>query len=306
MRVFVTGATGAIGSRALPLLIEAGHDVSAVTRSAPNRDLLRRLGATSVVADIFDVASLRPAMAGHDVVINLATHVPSSSKKMMLRWAWRTNDHIRRKASAAIATAARAEGLGRMIQESFAPIYPDHGDDWIDESMPVAPASYNRSALDAERSAHEFTRQGGAGVVLRFGALYGADSLFREMLDMLRKGWSPLVGDPRAYFSSLAQDDAALAVVAALDVPAGTYNIVEDEPMRRGEWAALLARAAGVPVPKQLPKWVVPLGGSVMRLLARSQRISNSRFRAVSDWRPRYRRAADAWEDILGSMYAAA
>ena len=137
MRVFITGATGVIGTRALPLLIKAGHQVTAASRSPHNRETLRLGGATPVEVDMFDVPSLRRAMAGHDVAINLATHVPSSATKMMLRWAWRENDRLRRYASAAIATAAHAEGLQRMIQESFAPMYPDHGDAWIDESMPA-------------------------------------------------------------------------------------------------------------------------------------------------------------------------
>ena len=302
MRIFMTGATGVIGSRALPLLMHGGHSVTAMTRSASNRETLARLGATPVEANVFDVASLRRAMAGHDTVINLATHVPSSARSMMMRRAWRMNDRIRRDGSAAIAAAAAAEGVGRVVQESFAPMYPDHGNDWIDESMPVAPASYNESAVDAERSAARFAAQGGVGVVLRFGAMYGPDSTTRDMLDMIRKGWSPLPGDPRAFFSSLSQDDAATAVVAALEVPSGIYNVVEDDPMRRGDWAASLARAAGARAPRQLPRWLVPLGGSVLRLLARSQRISNARFREASAWRPRYARASDAWDDVLEAM----
>ena len=299
MHVFVTGATGVIGTRALPLLIEAGHTVTAVTRSAANREALRRAGATPVEASLFDVASLRQAIEGHDAVINLATHIPSSTSKMMMRWAWRTNDRIRRNGSAALAAAAHSAGVRRFIQESFAPIYPDHGADWIDEQMTVAPVSYNKSVLDAERSAKWFTDRGGVGVALRFGALYGPDAILAEMLKLIEKGWSPLPGDPRAYISSLAQDDAASAVVAALNVPAGIYNVVEDEPMPRGEWAATLARAADLPAPKQLPRWVVPIGGSLMRLLARSQRISNAKFREAAKWTPAYPSARDAWPAIL-------
>jgi len=105
----------------------------------------------------------------------------------------------------------------------------------MDESMPVARTSYNKSVLDAERSAQRFTASGGTGVVLRFGGLYGPDALLVEMLNMMRKGMSPVPGDPGAFLSSLSQDDAAAAVVAALGVPARTYNIVEDDPMRRGD-----------------------------------------------------------------------
>jgi nucleoside-diphosphate-sugar epimerase len=304
MRLFMTGATGVIGRRIIPLAIDAGHQVTAISRSAQNREALRNAGATPVDADLFDVASLRRAMAGHDAVINLATHMPSSSTAMMFRWAWRTNDRIRRDGSAAIAAAARAENVGRMIQESFAPIYPDRGDDWIDETVPVAPVSYNRTILDAERSAHRFTEGGGTGVVLRFGAMYGPDALLLEMLGMIRRGWSPLPGDPDAYFSSLAQDDAATAVLAALGVPAGVYNVIEDAPMRRGDWARSLAAAAGLGAPKPLPSWMTALGGSLFRFLARSLRISNRTFREASGWAPRYPNASSAWPNVLAELHA--
>ena len=303
MRLFITGATGVIGRRVVPLARRAGHQVTAVSRSALNREALWNAGATPVDADIFDVASLRRAMAGHDAVINLATHMPSSTTKMMFRRAWRMNDRIRRHASAAIATAAREEGVQRMIQESFAPIYPDRGDSWIDETVPIAPAHYNRTVLDAERSAQRVSEGGGAGIVLRFGGLYGPDQLLVEMLRVMRTGWSPLPGEPNAYFTSLAQDDAATAVIAALGAPAGTYNVVEDEPMRRGEWARSLALAAGLRPPKSMPAWLTPIGGSVMRLMARSQRISNRRFREATGWAPRYRTASDAWPDVLRELH---
>ena len=301
MRVFITGATGVIGSRAVPLLLQAGHSITATSRSEHNREALRRAGAAPVDVDLFDVDSLRRAMAGHDAVINLATHIPSP-KKIMFRWAWRTNDRIRREASAAIVTAAIAEGVGRMIQESFALLYPDHGDAWIDESMPVAPVSYNKTVLDAEHSAQRLTESGGTGVALRFGGLYGPDAILAEMLSMMRKGISPLPGSPSAFLSSLAQDDAATAVVASLGVPAGTYNIVEDEPMRRGEWTRTLASAAGIPVPKPIPAWMTAIGGSMLRLMARSERVSNRKFRDASGWAPKYPKASDAWGDVLHAL----
>jgi len=305
MRIFITGATGVIGSRAVPLLLQAGHTLTAASRSERNREALRRAGAAPVNVDLFDVSSVRRVIAGHDAVINLATHIPSSAVKIMIRWAWRTNDRIRREASAAIATAAIAEGVGRMIQESFALIYPDCGDAWIDESMAVAPTSYNRSVLDAERSAQRLMESGGTGVVLRFGGLYGPDALLAEMLNMMRRGMSPVPGDPGAFLSSLSQDDAATAVVAALGVPAGTYNVVEDEPMRRGDWTRSLATAAGIPVPRPIPAWMTAIGGSMLRLMSRSERVSNRRFRDASGWAPKYPTASDAWGDVLRSLSVA-
>src|SRR5262249_51783339 len=122
----------------------------------------------------------------------------------------------------------------------------------------------------------------------------------------LRKGWSPLPGDPRAYFSSLAQDDAAAAVVAALGAPPGTYNISDDQPLRRAEWADSLATALGLPRPKPIPSWMVRLGGPTMRLLSRSERISNRRFPAAAWWAPKYPSVHDAWNTVVGSLHARA
>jgi nucleoside-diphosphate-sugar epimerase len=303
MRVFMTGATGEIGRRAVPLMVVAGHRVTAVSRSPQNRDILRRLGATPVETDLFDVASLRRAMAGHDAVVNLATHMPSSTTRMLMRWAWRENDRIRKEASRAIVTAARAEGLTRMVQESFGLIYPDHGDTWIDESRAVSPVGYTESVVDAERSANRFTEHGGTSVILRFTAMYGPDSTLVAMVRVLEKGWSPLPGDPRAYFSSLAQDDAAAAVVAALDAPPGTYNVGDDEPLRRAEWADSLAVALGLPRPKPIPSWMAKLGGPAMRFMSRSERISNRKFRDATGWRPIYASVRDAWSNVVETLH---
>ena len=302
MRIFLTGATGVIGARALPLLVGAGHSVTASGRTPEKRRALERAGVQSVEMDMFDHTSVRRAISGHDAVINLATHMPSSAKKMMLPWEWRENDRVRQLGSATIADAALVEKVPRLIQESFAPIYADHGDEWIDETWTVSPASYNRSTLDAERSATRFTVGGGAGVVLRFAALYGPDHMLREMLDVMRKGWSPIPGNASAWFTSVSQDDAASAVVAALDVPAGIYNVAESEPLRRGEWVGSLADAARLERPRFLPSWLTRFGGSAMRLLSRSQRISSQKLRSASKWTPRYRNAAEAWPDVLRAL----
>ena len=304
MRVFITGATGAIGIRAVPLLVRAGHTVTAAGRSPAKRRVLEEHGARVIALDLFDAVAVRNAVRGHDAIVNLATHMPSSAVAMMLPWSWRQNDRVRRIGSATIVDAALAEGVSRVVQESFAPIYVDSGEAWIDELTPVSPARYNRSILDAERSAVRFASAGGTGVVLRFAGLYGPDRMLQEMLDVIRKGWSPLPGEPSAYFTSVAQDDAATAVVAALTLPSGTYNVAEDQPLPRGEWVASLADAAGLARPRFLPRWLTMLGGSTMRLLARSQRISNRKLRGSSAWVPRYANSREAWGDVLGAFAA--
>jgi nucleoside-diphosphate-sugar epimerase len=194
--------------------------------------------------------------------------------------------------------AAIAVGVRRFIQESFAPIYADGGDAWLDESSPVRPARYSRTVLDAESAAARFTMAGRIGIVLRFGALYGSDAVLAEMIEMARKRWSPLPGSSNAYWSSLAQDDAAAAVVAAIKptVRAGTYNIADDTPLRRADWVAALARAVGVPMPKFMPTWTTNLAGSGVRLLSRSQRISNEKFRRAAGWSPMWSSALQGLE----------
>jgi nucleoside-diphosphate-sugar epimerase len=289
MRVFVAGATGVIGRRVVPALVAAGHRVTAVGRTQAKRDALARAGAEPIELDLFDADAARRAVAGHHAVINLATHIPSSMR-MLFPGAWRQNDRVRREVSSNLAEAAIAGGAKRFIQESFGLTYPESGDAWIDETTPIATAKYNRSILDAESAADRFTRRGGgAGVVLRFAGFYGPDSpLFLEMLKYVRKGFAALPGRAEAFASSVSHDDAASAVLAALGVPAGVYNVTDDEPLRRREYFDALAAAAGARPPKLMPRWMTRLFGSLGETLARSLRLSNRKLREASGWSPRY------------------
>src|SRR5579885_1562409 len=284
-RVFIAGGTGVIGRRVIPALVRAGYNVTATARSSASADRLRGMGAEPVLVSLFDATALRRAAGKPDIVINLATHMPSSTTQMMLPWSWRENDRVRREGSANLAAAARATGADCYIQESFAPIYADGGVQWIDETWPVAPVRYNRTILDAERAANTFTREGGRGIVLRFAFFYGPDAFtVRDMIAMARKGLAPMPGKPEAYISSVSHDDAASAVVAAITATSGTYNVVEDEPTTRAEWTAALARAVGVEQIKPIPKPLEVLGGPIVGLLGRSLRISNRKFRDVTGW----------------------
>jgi nucleoside-diphosphate-sugar epimerase len=302
MNVFVAGATGVIGRRVVPLLIGEGHRVTAVARTPRKAAPLARAGATLVEVDLFDAAAVHRAVAGHQAVVNLATHIPPSSRTFV-PGAWRENDRIRRFASANLAQAALAAGAERFVQESFAPIYPDCGDAWIDESTPARPTRYNRSTLDAERAAERFSRGGGAGVVLRFAFFYGPDSDFvLDMIRLVRKGWAPALGRPEGYLSSVAHDDAATAVAAALGVPAGIYNVVDDEPLPRRAAFDSLAESLGVPPPKFPPIWLRYLAGSLGETLARSQRISNRKLRGASGWAPRYPSLREGWPAVIAAL----
>lgn len=302
MRIFVTGATGVLGRRAVPLMLELGHEVTAVGRSPEKRAGLERLGVHAIGVDLFDPVAVRRAVRGAEAICNLATAVPATEVGTFLPWSWHEMDRIRRDVSANLVGAALADGgVQRVIQESFAPIYADGGDAWLDETAPARPARYNRTTLDAEASAERFTRAGGTGVALRFGLLYGAgDKMTATLIDGVRRGWFAMFGRPDGFASWSEHEDTAGAVVAALGVQAGIYNVVEDEPMRRRDLANGIAGALGVRPPRLLPRWATPLGGVVGETIARSLRVSNRKLKGVSGWAPRFRTALEGFEAVIG------
>jgi nucleoside-diphosphate-sugar epimerase len=286
--IVITGSTGVIGRRAVREVLAAGHRVTGVTRSARGRERLESLGARAVDADVFDEASLRRAFEGADAVVNLLTHVPSADR-MGDPSAWEENDRVRTEASAAIARAAQAAGVQRLVQESIAFVYADGGDAWLDEDAPVAGGGVATSALTAERNARELFD--GDTVVLRFGQFIGPDSGSAvATLEAARGGSSIAVGPPGAYRPTLWLDDAAAAIAAALRVPAGTYNVADADPPTNADIDAALAAAAGVEAlrlraPQDAPQ-------------ARSQRVSSRRLREASGWAPRVRAGTESWGRI--------
>jgi nucleoside-diphosphate-sugar epimerase len=292
-RIFVTGATGAVGIHVVPLLVAQGHVVTAVGRSAEKRARLESIGARGVAFDAFDAAAAQRGLEGQNAVINLATHMPDTTMQMLLPWKWRENDTVRREGSAALARAARDVGVSRFMQESFAPVYEDGGDRWIDELWPIRPAPYNRTVLDAERSAARFTEQGGVGVVLRFASFYGPDQFLRDAIGTVRKGWSPLPGAPTAYWSSIAHEDAATAIVALLTAPAGVYNVCDDTPVTRRDWVDALAASIGAKPPRSIPRLLSALGGKTTELLSRSQRMSNAKLKGATGWTAKWPTATE-------------
>ena len=303
MNVFLTGATGIVGRRAAPLLVAAGHRVTAVGRTPEKQDRLRRDGATPVATDLFDAAAAARAVAGHEAVVNLATRIPPTTLAMATPGAWRANDRLRRDASAILTRAAREAGATRFVQESFAPMLADGGDAWLDTASPVRPAATNETTLDAERNALAFTGDGRVGVVLRFGLFYGPDSLqTRDMIRLVRLGVSPLPGRAGAYVPALHVGDAASAVVAALAAPAGVFTVVDDEPLTRRAFADALAEAVGARPPRLLPTWLTRLAGSPGEALSRSVRASNQAFRTATGWSPRFPSARDGWKDVAASL----
>jgi nucleoside-diphosphate-sugar epimerase len=288
MRVFVTGGTGAIGGYAVPALIAAGHTVSALARSDLKAETLRGRGAHPVSASLFDRDALAAAFTNHDAVVNLASALPSTAS-FIRRSAWRSCERVRSEGSAAVVDAARDAGVPRLIQESVVMIYADGGNEWIDEEHPVDHYPIARGNHAAEANAHRFAEAGGCATVLRFGVFCGRGAAHSEqILDLARHhiGFAP--GRPDSYISSIHVADAADAVVAALTCPGGTYNVVDDRPLTKREYARACADAVGAKPWINVPGRTGLLLGDRLTSLTRSLRVRNTRFRDTADWRPKY------------------
>lgn len=295
MRVFLLGGTGAIGGHALPALVAADHEVSALVRSPEKAAAVRAHGACPVEVSMFDRQALEEAFHGHDAVVNLATAMPSTAT-FAFRRAWRPTERVRIEGSAAVVDAALATGVPRLVQESVTMIYPDWGDSWIDEDVPPDPYPSARGNVAAEASAARFSDAGGRGVVLRLGLFYGPGARHSEqLLALAHRHVVPLIGDRRSYLSSIHMEDAGTAVAAAVHVPAGTYNVVDDEPLTKHDYAQALTAAAGARPWVRGPGRLAYLLGDRMASLTRSMRVTNRRFREATGWQPCYPSAREGW-----------
>ncbi len=294
--VFVTGPTGVLGRATIPKLLASGYIVRALSRGEASDAAIRALGAEPVRGDLFDPDSLREAVAGADSVLHLATRIPPSSD-VRLRSAWVENDRIRAEGTKNLVDAALEADVRVFVYPSFAFVYPDSGDAWIDAvSTPVDLTDILHSTIAAEGEVARFAEGGRRGITLRLGGLYGTDvPSTREQLQLARRGFSMFGSVPEAFTATLWIGDAASALVAALDrAPSGIYDVVDDEPVRQRQLKTALAAAAGRRRVLSLPVWLMRMmAGPAAEMFGRSLRISNRRFREATGWAPEVRLAVD-------------
>jgi nucleoside-diphosphate-sugar epimerase len=303
VRVLLTGATGVVGRATARQLIAAGHSVSAFGAGEARAARLRTRSVTPLDVDLFDANKLPAIMRDVDAVLHLATRIPPFAK-MRSRRAWAENDRLRTIATGLLVDAALTAATKIFLVHGISFLYADQGASWIDERTPFAPSPGQMSMLDAEAHVQRFSAAGRTGIVLRNGLFYGPEcQSVADALELAKRRVAMAVGKKGAYFSSLHIDDAATATACALSAPAGVYNVCDDEPVPRGEYVECFARAFGLPRLRMLPSWLVSLGGgSDARLMMRSQRVSNRRFKDTTGWQPAFPSVRQGWPAIAAQI----
>lgn len=303
MRVFVAGATGAIGKALLPQLIAAGHQVTGLTRSEVKAPSIRATGAEAVVGDVFDAARMTELVgeARPDAVIHVLTALPQEFDLAQLRRAYPDNNLVRREGTKNLVAAARAAGVRRFLVESMASWYEPKGRGLKTETDPLY--TYADEPVGTAVRAVEFMEKavlesGMEGVVLRYGALYGPGTWFGRgggAWQQVRERRFPLVGDGAGVTSWIHVNDAALATRLALQsCQTGVYNVADDDPAPMRVWLPFLAEALGsAKPPRRVPAWVARFiaGRGMVQWMLTMPGVSNRKLRDELGWIPVY----DSW-----------
>jgi nucleoside-diphosphate-sugar epimerase len=298
MRVFLAGATGAMGKQLVPRLVAAGHEVTGMTRSESKRAALRELGATPVVADALNADQVVEAVAKAEpeAIIHQLTAISDPDLRHFDRSFAQTN-RLRTEGTDYLLAAGRAVGVERFIAQSFTSWpYARTGGPVKTEEDPLDPTAPNgmQESLDAIR--HLESSVIGAdwtvGIVLRYGGFYGPGTSLApggQQIEMVRKRRFPVVGDGGGVWSFVHIADAAEATVAALDRgERGFYNVVDDDPAPVAEWLPVLADKVGAPKPWRVPRWIGRLaaGESGVVMMTEIRGASNAKAKRELGWAP--------------------
>ncbi|TCO19621.1 nucleoside-diphosphate-sugar epimerase [Kribbella steppae] len=297
MRVFVAGATGVIGNRLVPLLLSTGHDVIGLARSQDAGAGLERLGADVVHADALDHAAMRRAVrvAAPDAVVHLLTAIPARINPKRLSRDLAQTNRLRTQGTINLVDAAAQAGAKRVITQGSAYVYEPNGPDPATEDVPFwhRPPTEFGPVLDALRELEALTAEAG-GLVLRIGHLYGPGTTYApggSFVQQVQNRNVPIVGQGTGTFSFTHIDDAASAIVAALEnTAAGALNVVDDEPAQVREWLPVLAHLLGAPPPTHIlpPMARLAFGSWGVAFLTELRGADNSNAKRVLGWSPKY------------------
>jgi nucleoside-diphosphate-sugar epimerase len=297
VRVFVAGASGAIGRPLVRRLVAAGHEVTGITRSEARAEEVRAAGARAAVVDVFDADALRAAVTGAraEVLVHQLTALPERMEFRKQDLYTATN-RLRTEGTRNLLEAARAAGARRFVSQSIAFAYRNDGppvkteDDPILEEASGPFASGVRALREMESAV--LGADGLDGLVLRYGFFYGPGTHYGSdgtLVADVRRRRMPIVGKGTGVFSFIHVDDAADATVAAIERGApGIYNVTDDEPAPMSEWVPVLAEAAGAKRPLRVPVWLAKLvaGKQVGDFALELRGASNEKAKRELGWQP--------------------
>ncbi len=308
MKIFIAGGSGAIGRSLVPMLVEAGHRVVAMTRSPDRAASLAASGAIPVIGDVYDVARLGElvASAEPEIVIHQLTAFGATDADPL-----QETLRVRTEGTRNLVAAARAAGVERMITQSISFICSPSDPGLTNEETPLYLEASDTIRPLAEAVA-ELERQtlhthGLSGVVLRYGWFYGPGTNYDPAGSIpraIRKGRSPIVGDGAGTYSFIHVDDAARATLKALTraTRPGIYNIVDDEPARLAEWLPFVAKLLGAPPPDRMDESAArrSLGDMLVYILNEQRGASNAKAKRELAWEPQPR----SWREGFRAIYA--
>src|SRR5262245_9556991 len=297
MKIFVAGATGNVGSRLIPLLVDRGHQVVGTTRTAAKADRLTGVGAEPMIVDGLDRDGLTAAIAKAEpeVVVHQMTALSVSFDIRRIDRFFAMTNRLRTEGTDILLAAARSAGVGKFVAQSFAGWpYARVGGPVKTEEDPLdpTPPPRLRGTLDAIRPV-ETAVLGAAdidGVVLRYGGFYGPRSSISpdgEIVEMVRKRRFPIVGDGGGVWSFVHLDDVATATAAAIEHgKPGIYNIVDDEPARVADWLPALAALVGAKPPRHVPVWLgrLAVGPQGVAMMTEIRGASNAKAKRELGW----------------------
>jgi nucleoside-diphosphate-sugar epimerase len=311
MRVFVAGATGAVGRRLVPMLVAAGYSVIGLTRAAAKADAIRAAGAEAAIADGLDGPAMRRIVsaARPDVVIHEMTALEGATDYRHFERSFAVTNRLRREGLDILLACAKAAGAQRFIAQSYCGWpYARTGDAVKDESAPLDPdpPAQFRSTLAAIRhlEAAVASAAGIDGLVLRYGAFYGPNTgmLHESALALLRRRSFPLIGDGGGWWSFLHIDDAAAATLCVAERGApGIYNIVDDEPAPARDWLPALAEMLGAEPPRHIPKWLgrIAAGPHIVVMMTETRAGSNAKAKRDLAWRATHPSWRSGFREVL-------
>jgi nucleoside-diphosphate-sugar epimerase len=302
MRILVAGASGVLGQPTVRELRQAGHDVVGLVRSDAGATLVANLGAEPIRADVLDGAAVTKAVAGVEAVANLIGVLPVGVSPD--RNAWSAVDRAWRDGTQNLTAAASAADVKVFVHASLAMLYGDHGDAWVTEQTKLDSPDLVKAAADAERTVLQAVEAGLPGVVLRLGTIYSTEAWHSQLLiSQARQHQLAVIGDGDAYWSLLHADDAARAIVRAIDDAEGgsIYNVADDRPLQMAELFDLIARLVGAPRPPRVPRLLARalVGADALTLLTTSARLSSQAIKQDLELDLAYPTPEDGFKAVL-------